>query len=176
MQPDFVCTINNTTYRYKAGTTQEVPDEVAELIANIDAQEPVENPPETLEHEIARIATQIAEAKIAEAMTPFIVTLTMTSETAATADKTTGEIVAEINKGRPVIAHIANPNGYTDTLVTSVVAGNETTNVGLSLRAITTLDMSGVGEVFVEAYANFSDGESGTTWGISIFVLTPLEA
>ena len=45
MQPDFVCTINNVTYRYKAGTTQEVPDEVAELIANIDAQEPVPVPP-----------------------------------------------------------------------------------------------------------------------------------
>lgn len=45
MQPDFVCTINNVTYRYKAGTTQEVPDEVAELIENIDAQEPVPVPP-----------------------------------------------------------------------------------------------------------------------------------
>lgn len=62
MQPDWVCTINNTTYRYKAGTTQTVPDEVAELIENINAQEPVENPPETPEE----MAKRIADAEIAD--------------------------------------------------------------------------------------------------------------
>lgn len=77
MQPDFVCTINNVTYRYKAGTTQTVPDEVAELIANINAQEPVENPPETLEHEITRIATQIAEEKVAETYVIDLTQLTL---------------------------------------------------------------------------------------------------
>lgn len=61
MQPDFVCTINNTTYRYKAGTTQTVPDEVAELIKAINAQKPVENPPETPE----QMAKRIADAEIA---------------------------------------------------------------------------------------------------------------
>lgn len=62
MQPDWFCTINNTTYRYKAGTTQTVPDEVAELIEAINAQQPVENPPETPEE----MAKRIADAEIAD--------------------------------------------------------------------------------------------------------------
>lgn len=62
MKPDWVCTINNTTYRYKAGTTQTVPDEVAELIKAINAQKPVENPPETPEE----MAKRIADAEIAD--------------------------------------------------------------------------------------------------------------
>lgn len=65
MQPDFVCTINNVTYRYKAGTTQTVPDEVAELIENINASVPVENPPETIE----QMAQRVAEQAIADNVT-----------------------------------------------------------------------------------------------------------
>jgi hypothetical protein len=41
MKPDFVCTINGVRYSYPAGTTQEVPDEVADLIENNNDQIPV---------------------------------------------------------------------------------------------------------------------------------------
>lgn len=103
MQPDFVCTINNTTYRYKAGTTQTVPDAVAELIENINAQEPVENPPETLEHEIARIATQIAE--------PAVVVLTYSEEDEAwSGNKTFGEIAALHGQGKQVLVGFSIPS------------------------------------------------------------------
>lgn len=63
MQPDFICTINNVTYRYKAGTTQEVPDEVAELIDNINASIPRENPPESLEQTINRLVADYVGAR-----------------------------------------------------------------------------------------------------------------
>lgn len=39
-KPYFDCTINGRHYRYKAGATMSVPDEVAELIASIEAQKP----------------------------------------------------------------------------------------------------------------------------------------
>lgn len=44
--PDpFVCNINGVIYSYKAGTTQSVPDEVAALIDNINANAPTEDDP-----------------------------------------------------------------------------------------------------------------------------------
>lgn len=64
MKPDFICTINNVTYRYKAGTTQEVPDEVAELIDNINASIPRENPPESLEQTINRLVADYVGARV----------------------------------------------------------------------------------------------------------------
>lgn len=76
MRP-FECTINNVHYGpYAPGTTVEVPAEVAALIRNNAALEPRENPPETIEEEITRIATQIAEAKIAEATEKYVIDLT----------------------------------------------------------------------------------------------------
>ena len=75
MQPDWVCTINNTTYRYKAGTTQTVPDEVAELIKAINAQKPVENPPETPE----QMAKRIADAEIETALANYSNYIDLTS-------------------------------------------------------------------------------------------------
>ena len=103
MQPAFVLTINNVTYRYKAGTTQEVPDEVAELIENINAQEPVENPPETLEQEITRIATQI--------VAPAIVTLEYDDvDEIWRGDKTYGEIAALCGQGKQVVVDFDIPS------------------------------------------------------------------
>lgn len=67
MLPDFVCTINTKTYRYKAGTTQTVPDAVAELIENINASVPVENPPETEEEMAKRVAEQAIEDNVTAA-------------------------------------------------------------------------------------------------------------
>lgn len=71
MRP-FECTINNVRYGpYAPGTTVEVPAEVAALIRNNAALEPRENPPETIEEEIARIAAEIADAKITAALDEY---------------------------------------------------------------------------------------------------------
>lgn len=71
------CVINGVKYGpWPAGSVQTVPDEVAALIGAIDAASPEEDPPETIEEEIARIATQIAEAKIAEATEKYVIDLT----------------------------------------------------------------------------------------------------
>lgn len=61
MKPEWKCEINNKKYSYPAGSVGSVPDEVAELIATINAQMPVENPPETPE----QMAKRIADAEIA---------------------------------------------------------------------------------------------------------------
>lgn len=81
MRP-FECTINNVHYGpYAPGATVEVPAEVAALIKNNAALEPRENPPETIEEEIARIAGQIAEAKVAAALEDYPVFIDLSSKT-----------------------------------------------------------------------------------------------
>lgn len=170
------CEINGVKYGpYPAGSYQTVPDEVGSVIDAYNSSLPVENPPETLEAEITRIATQIAEAKIAEAMTPFIVTLTMTSETAATADKTTGEIEAEMQRGRAVFVSVTTDTGTSISQVTAVVEGRGVAAGGVSLRSYSTLENSGT-PLLVEYFPEFSEGESGTTWYADLYVLTPPEA
>lgn len=73
----FECDLNGKHYGpYAPGTVADVPAEVAALIRDNAKLAPVENPPETLEEEIRRIATQIAEEKVAEATTPLVVDLT----------------------------------------------------------------------------------------------------
>lgn len=42
MKPNWRCEINNTIYEYEAGSTQSVPDEVADVISNINASKPTQ--------------------------------------------------------------------------------------------------------------------------------------
>lgn len=43
-RPNWVCCINGVRYAYPAGSTQEVPDEVADLIEDQQEQQPVPDP------------------------------------------------------------------------------------------------------------------------------------
>lgn len=63
MGPFWESEINGKKYAYPSGTEQTVPDEVAALIEENARQTPVENPPETSEEEIVRVATPIAKAE-----------------------------------------------------------------------------------------------------------------
>ena len=99
-------TINGVTYGpYPAGSMQTVPDEVGAVIDAYNSSLPVENPPETVEQEITRIATQIAEAEVGEAV---IVTFEFEGGGTATASKTNGEIKAALMANKNVYASLTN--------------------------------------------------------------------
>ena len=59
--PFWEAEINGNKYSYPSGTEQTVPDEVAALIGDNVREAPVEDPPETSEEEIVRVATPIAK-------------------------------------------------------------------------------------------------------------------
>lgn len=117
MQPDFVCTINNTTYRYKAGTTQTVPDEVAELIENINAQEPKEDPKagESFEQQVSDVVDPKIAAAVEEVTEKYVIDLTslevqpgvqinLTEEDVITYD----EFIAATSSGRDIYVKVTD--------------------------------------------------------------------
>lgn len=107
-------TINGVTYGpYPAGSMQTVPDEVGAVIDAYNSSLPVENPPETVEQEITRIATQIADEKVGEAV---IVTFEFEGEGYATASKTNGEIKAALMANKNVYAALTNEDSGTTYL------------------------------------------------------------
>lgn len=131
--PDpFVCNINGVIYSYKAGTTQSVPDEVAALIDNINANAPTEDDPTvTIVTAIDDNATdkQIPTAKAVKNYSgngPLVVTVTYDSETyEATTSASSSEIfdamltrgctmLLDLGDGTPTLCNIKG--GYESSI------------------------------------------------------------
>lgn len=167
MQPDFVCTINNTTYRYKAGTTQTVPDEVAELIENINAAIPQEDPNagRSFEDKVHDIVDPM--------VAPMIVHLVYDSEESNyTADKTSAEILDVLESGRRVIIEFGIPTyeGWVyraEITVSGVGVVDGTRYAGLYSQMVNPLTSELV-TVFQDPSVG---GDANTTWAMESYTL-----
>ena len=102
-----------------------------------------------------------------EKLEPFVITLTATSASAGTSDKTAAEIIEAFEAGRKIVVTGQFDNSD-QTLYPTVITMYEG-KIAMSVIGITEPS-----HILMEAYMPFSDDDDNT-WVMAMYTLTPVE-